>query len=216
MTRQPTASNALSKGYTAMGIKSVSSLTVLMVCMGMMSTQAVFPQNSRVEWSALSSGFGSPGSRTSGVNSSVGQVMVGGSQLIDTLIESGFLASSLLRGFLTGTPEPSAETAPWTFSLSQNYPNPFNPSTTIRYQLPTAAHVILKLYNVLGQEVETLVDGIQEVGEKSVTWNATNVASGVYFCRLSVSPLTRRDPVTQERDGQTGSFVAMKKLLLLR
>ena len=88
---------------------------------------------------------------------------------------------------------------PVAYGLEQNYPNPFNPSTTIRYELPKASHVTLKIFNAIGQEVSTLVDEAQEAGHRSVQWNAGSVASGVYFYRL-----------------QAGNFVSMKKLLLLR
>jgi hypothetical protein len=84
------------------------------------------------------------------------------------------------------------------FSLSQNYPNPFNPSTTIRYQVPKDIHVSLRVYNVLGQFVATLVDQDQNVGSYGVQWIPV-VPSGVYFYRL-----------------QAGSFVQTKKLLLLK
>jgi photosystem II stability/assembly factor-like uncharacterized protein len=85
------------------------------------------------------------------------------------------------------------------YSLAQNYPNPFNPSTTIRYELPKTSYVTLKVYNTLGQEVAELVNGVQELGYKSVGWNAGAVASGVYFYRL-----------------QAGDFVQTRKLLVLR
>ena len=85
------------------------------------------------------------------------------------------------------------------FRLDQNYPNPFNPSTTIRYGLPTRAHVTLAVFNTLGQKVATLVQGEQEAGDHEVRFDATNLASGVYLCRL-----------------QAGSFLETKKLSLLR
>jgi hypothetical protein len=85
------------------------------------------------------------------------------------------------------------------YALEQNYPNPFNPVTTISYQLPTQSHVTLKIFDVLGREVATLVNGVEEPGYKSVNFNANWLASGVYFCRLIA-----------------GSYIDTKKLLLLR
>lgn len=70
------------------------------------------------------------------------------------------------------------------FELEQNYPNPFNPSTVISYQLPANSHVILKVYDVLGREVETLLDERQSAGNHYVRLNATTLSSGVYFYRL--------------------------------
>jgi hypothetical protein len=76
---------------------------------------------------------------------------------------------------------------PKQFALRQNYPNPFNPSTTIRYDLPVKSNVRLTVYNILGQEVISLVDGIQEAGFKSVQWDGISASSGVYFYRISVN-----------------------------
>ncbi|MCI0618126.1 T9SS type A sorting domain-containing protein, partial [bacterium] len=75
------------------------------------------------------------------------------------------------------------------FSLLQNYPNPFNPATTIRYLLLQPAFVTLKVYNLKGQEIETLVAGTQEAGEYNVHWNPTNLSSGVYIYQLRVGEL---------------------------
>ena len=85
------------------------------------------------------------------------------------------------------------------YELYQNYPNPFNPVTIIRYDIPSQSKVTLKIYNILGQEVVTLVDDVQEAGRKIVSWNASQLASGVYFCRL-----------------YAGEFSGVKKMLLIK
>lgn len=92
---------------------------------------------------------------------------------------------------------------PENYFLHQNYPNPFNPSTTIRYELPRASLVTLKIYNVLGQEVTTLVNKKSEAGRFEVEWDASGLPSGVYFYRISV-----------QSEGK--NFVDVKKMLLLR
>jgi hypothetical protein len=74
---------------------------------------------------------------------------------------------------------------PKVFALEQNFPNPFNPSTVISFSLPKQDMVSLKVFNILGQEVETLVDDVLSAGVHTVTWNADRTASGVYFYRLS-------------------------------
>jgi hypothetical protein len=79
---------------------------------------------------------------------------------------------------------------PLDYALFQNYPNPFNATTRINYQLPVDAHVKLEVYNLLSQKVATLVDGEQEAGYKSVRWDASTVASGLYFYKLTVGDFT--------------------------
>lgn len=81
---------------------------------------------------------------------------------------------------------------PETFALNQNYPNPFNPSTTITFDLPVAGYATLTVFNLLGQELQTLQNGNTAAGRTTLVWNATDhagqaVASGVYFYRLTVS-----------------------------
>jgi serine protease len=71
------------------------------------------------------------------------------------------------------------------FSLNQNYPNPFNPITTIRFGLPTAMHITLEVYNILGQRVTVLTDEYMEAGDHQVTWDASTYSSGVYLYRLA-------------------------------
>jgi hypothetical protein len=96
---------------------------------------------------------------------------------------------------------------PSEFSLSQNYPNPFNPTTVIRYQLSINSYITLKIYDRLGKEVAMLVDGVQDAGYKSVTFDGSNLPSGIYFCRLIAY---------QTNGGQIGSWSDTKKLLLIK
>jgi len=79
---------------------------------------------------------------------------------------------------------------PTEFALRQNYPNPFNPSTTISYDLPKRTHVTLKVYDVMGREVATLVDDDYEAGAHEIVWDASGQASGVYFYRISAEDFT--------------------------
>jgi photosystem II stability/assembly factor-like uncharacterized protein len=95
--------------------------------------------------------------------------------------------------------EPLLKELPTQYVLNQNYPNPFNPTTTISYQLPTQSHVTLKVFDMLGRDVATLVNSVEQPGFKSVNFNANNLVSGVYFYRL-----------------QAGNYMQTKKLLLLR
>ena len=76
---------------------------------------------------------------------------------------------------------------PKEFKLEQNYPNPFNPVTVIKYQIPKANYVSIKLYDQLGRELGILYEGDQQAGYYQATVNGTNLASGVYFCRITTA-----------------------------
>ena len=78
----------------------------------------------------------------------------------------------------------NSPTSPIKYELRQNYPNPFNPVTTISYQLPLSSHVILKVFDILGREVATLVHGRKEAGQYSIRWDASAMPSGMYFYYL--------------------------------
>ncbi len=90
-------------------------------------------------------------------------------------------------GTVTQAPQPNA------FALGQNYPNPFNPMTTLRYELPRDAIVTIKVFDILGREVVTLVDRQEKAGIRSVTWNASSFASGIYFYRMEAEALDKSE-----------------------
>ena len=88
---------------------------------------------------------------------------------------------------------------PVQFSLSQNYPNPFNPTTEIDFSIANGCNVTLKIFNMLGQEIETLVNNYKDKGRYKVKWDAEGNPSGIYFYRL-----------------HAGTYTSTKKLILIR
>ena len=99
---------------------------------------------------------------------------------------------------LTGM-QPVNHRVPEAYSLLQNYPNPFNPTTVIQYGIPRSGNIELRVYDILGKEVTTLVNGLKQAGTYSVRFNGENLASGIYFYTL-----------------KAGDFVSTKKMLLVK
>ncbi|MBT8378059.1 MAG: T9SS type A sorting domain-containing protein [Ignavibacteria bacterium] len=110
-------------------------------------------------------------------------------QLDEVVLEKSNLVEKNFKG----------EDIPLEYALDQNYPNPFNPSTKIRYQIPEDGIVALKVYDILGSEVVTLVNDEKPAGKYEISFDASSLASGVYIYRL-----------------QAGEFVNVKKMLLLK
>ena len=90
-------------------------------------------------------------------------------------------------------------TLPDKFELNQNFPNPFNPSTVISFSIPSEVKVILKVYNILGEEVQTLVNEVLKPGVHNIDFNASHLASGVYFYRIDA-----------------GNYTSLKKMILMK
>ena len=125
-----------------------------------------------------------------------------GTDQLNELYIVGFGTNASIYRFAGPGPSteiPAVPPGAHSFGLDQNFPNPFNPSTVIGYQIPAAAHVTLRVFDILGQEVATLVDGIQSSGSYRVTFNAAGKSSGVYFYRL-----------------QAGDYVKVRELILMR
>jgi len=97
-----------------------------------------------------------------------------------TEITPGFSVSQILYGHPQGIDNPNDQ-VPGKFALTQNYPNPFNAQTLIQYNLPGESDVSLTIFDILGRQVETLIDGYQTAGPHQVIWNADNSPSGIYF-----------------------------------
>jgi hypothetical protein len=102
------------------------------------------------------------------------------------------------NNLVSGFEDKSADVAQ-SFILAQNYPNPFNPSTTIKFDLPKTSEVILKIYNILGEKVTTLVFYRLTAGSYTYEWDARSLASGIYLYRL-----------------EAGEFIEIKKMILMR
>jgi hypothetical protein len=143
--------------------------------------------NNGTTWTPVNSGLTNLAVRSLAINS-------------DGYIFAGTEGSGVFRSVKTTTfVGEISGTAPATYSLYQNYPNPFNPSTTIEFSIPRNAHVMLRVYDVLGEQVTTLVSDNLSAGRHRVEWNATGFPSGVYFYRL-----------------QAGEVMQTRKLLLVK
>jgi photosystem II stability/assembly factor-like uncharacterized protein len=141
------------------------------------------------------------GTTWTGFNTGLPNPYVSSLALNDRYIYAGILGGIWRRplsDLVVTVPFPGGN-VPLRFNLGQNFPNPFNPTTSIGYDLPVNSFVTLKIYDVLGREVQTLVNERQNPGNHSVTFTASKLPSGVYFYRL-----------------QAGSYSAAKKLLLLK
>ncbi|MCH8306269.1 MAG: CHRD domain-containing protein [Candidatus Marinimicrobia bacterium] len=114
----------------------------------------------------------------------------------------GEIRGQLLPGIIEvpiGVVDEDVAQLPTKFQLKQNYPNPFNPATSIEYSIPYEDKIVLTIYNILGEEVVRLIDETQPAGNYAITWDAANIASGIYFYKL-----------------QSGEISLTKKMLLLK
>lgn len=155
------------------------------------------------DWSmVLSAG---PYTINSGDSVTVGFAFIGGDDLPG--LQAHADAAIAKWQTIMGVTKDGRSGIPVAYALGQNYPNPFNPTTEITYDLPSVSRVSLKVFDVLGREVETLVNGEQPAGSYRVPFNAYRLSSGVYFYRLTAEAVS---------PGPQQSYTNVKKLLLVR
>ncbi len=142
--------------------------------------------NNGTSWTAVNTGL---------TNTYVRAFAVSGTNLFAGT--GGGVWSRPLSEMITDVEE--VEQLPNYFALEQNYPNPFNPNTQIKFSIPQSSNVVIKVFDILGNEIETLVNEEKTVGTYEVTWNAVNLPSGVYFYQL-----------------KAGTFVQTRKMLLIK
>jgi hypothetical protein len=153
-----------------------------------------FTPAQQIKFGVFTSGAGVSSNTGFSANSNIGQNFIGLSSNSGFVLGSGFFYGVNL--ILSVDKE---EGLPTEFNLEQNYPNPFNPSTTIKFSIPNPEHVVLKIYDVVGSEVATLVNQQMDAGNYSLTFDASQLASGVYIYRISA-----------------GSFISIKKMMLVK
>jgi len=187
------------KSWAAAGLtnNNVSSLIVIggyvfagTVYTGVSNGGIFLSGNNGANWKAVDTGM---------TNTNISSLAVIGSNLFAGTYGGGVWKRYLNEMIPGDAVRATKSDIPTIFSLSQNYPNPFNPTTTISFALPTRSYVSLKIFDMLGREVSTIVQGELQAGAYTRRWNAAGMASGVYFYRL-----------------QAGIYADAKKLMLLK
>jgi len=166
----------------------ISTACLLMIAAGMSQTV--------LRSSVVGSGYTASTDSSTVLKGTLGQPVIFTAADTATIASQGFWYQ-ISRDIVTGIDDEI--TVPEIYDLKQNYPNPFNPSTTIVFTLPKATDVQLRIYNVLGQEVGTLVDETLQAGQYDIKFEARGLAAGLYFYRI-----------------QADRFVETRKMLLVK
>jgi len=182
--------SAVNNGLTSTSIRflAVTGTNVFAIAQASLSDSIFLSTNNGASWTAMSSGL--PAISFSRLTIS------------DTYLFAGAWGSGVWRRPLSEmitSVERIASNSPMHFTLEQNYPNPFNPTTTIGFRIQVPSLATLKVFDILGHKVATLVNEMLDSGSYSVIWDATDFAGGVYFFQL-----------------QAGTFVETKKLVLVK
>jgi len=178
-------------------------LIALITLLILLITELAIAQN-KISAGVISSG-GEKSANTSYIlTSTVGESFIGKTVNATNLHNLGFWY--VYKQSTVTDVEKEEEKIPMVFELEQNYPNPFNPSTVIRFGVPGKSRVLLKIYDILGGEVATLVNEELEAGWYNREFNASGYSSGIYVYRIQVSSVS----------GQAGKYTNTKKMILVK
>jgi len=139
------------------------------------------------------------------IYSTLGQPVFGKSNNSNTFGYLGFWYQADILG-ITDVEQLTFDILPKEYSLKQNYPNPFNPTTIIKFGIPVRANVVIKIYDIIGSEVTSLLNQEKEAGWYELEFNADEYSSGIYIYRMQV----------HTAGGETGNFISTKKMLLIK
>jgi len=162
-------------------LSSIYFITIIVFLCGSAFGQYAIPQ------SVFGNGGNTISSGNNQIISTVGQTFIGAASSTAYCHGIGFwqVLPYCYPNDSTEVEEIADEVLPLIYQLKQNYPNPFNPRTVIEYSVPEMTHVTIKVYNVLGEEIKTLVDRTESPGIYQIVWSPDNIASGIYFIRLN-------------------------------
>jgi hypothetical protein len=155
-----------------------------------------YPQN-KIQSSVIANGGAVISNGSNRISGTIGQSIIGRTSGQANLVKAGFWQQ--VNGLITGIESEDNKIIPKEFYLFQNYPNPFNPSTRIRWESPQSGLQILKVYDILGKEIATLVNEEKQAGRYEVKFDGASLSSGIYFYAF-----------------KTGNFVDTKKLILMK
>jgi len=159
----------------------------------------------KMQNSVLSNGCKNMYGSSNRIYSTLGQPFVGKSNNSNTFGYLGFWYQADILG-ITDVEQLTFDILPKEYSLKQNYPNPFNPTTIIKFGIPVRANVVIKIYDIIGSEVTSLLNQEKEAGWYELEFNADEYSSGIYIYRMQVHTTV----------GETENFISTKKMLLIK
>jgi hypothetical protein len=170
-------------------------------------------QNAKIDRWSFNMGQGLPANSGTVLASLVGEPGTGAMRGGNAILTWRYFSDSMSRAVIVAVPAGNGE-LPLSYELDQNFPNPFNPTTQLGWEMPERGWVSLRIYDLLGRQVATLVEGMEEAGKHTVRFNAASVSSGVYLYRLVVRAVGgRTSSLSQTR---RNDFTAVRKMILLR